>query len=311
MDKPDLEDLKQFVLEHPFPTDILIETIAYCNLKCIMCPQSRLSRPKGKMSFELWKKIIDEVASKSPQTKIWPALMGEPLLLGDENFRMIRYAKDRGIQYIALNSNLGVFRKDMIDGFFDSGLDELIVGIDAFTPETYAKIRVGGDLETLVENIHFIIDEKEKRGLSHPIVTLQYIVMDENEHEEEAFVDYWVKQGKKLKLKVKPRTGWSEAVEPWRGIVNVSQQDRHLPCTWLLRQMTIFWDGHVPQCDGDWDGKTRFGDVNRQSIEEIWNGSLKTLRNRHMQLDFNFYPCNKCEDWQAGRSKNIECGSDA
>jgi len=308
MERPDLENLRQFVKDYKFPTDILVETIAKCNLRCVMCPQDKLTRRRGKMSFELWKKIVGEVAEKNPSTKIWPALMGEPLLMGNEIFEWIKYAKDKGVGYIALNSNLQAFKKEMIDAFFESQIDELLIGFDGFTPETYEKIRVNGKLATLMENTNFILDERERRGVSYPIVTLQYIVMDENEHEEQPFIDYWRQSGRKVKLKIKPRTGWSDAVKPWTKIVNVTQEDRFLPCTWLLRQMTIFWDGTVPQCDGDYNGVTKFGDVTTQCIEEIWNGKLKGVRERHMRLDFKFYPCNRCEDWQAGRSKTIWCG---
>ncbi len=308
LSKPDLEELKQFVKIYKFPTDILIETIATCNLNCIMCPQNKLTRKKGAMSFELWKKIVDEVAEKSPETKLWPALMGEPLLLRKKIFKMLKYAKDKGIKHISLNTNLMTFKKEMTDDLFDCRLDELIVGIDGFTPETYEKIRRNAKLSTVLENLHYIIEQKEKNGLSHPIITLQYIVMDENEQEEEAFIEYWRKSGKDVRLKVKPKTGWAAAVDVWSNIKNYGQDERFMPCTWLLRQMTIFWDGKIPQCDGDWNGKTNYGDVNKDSIEEIWK-RLKTIRDKHMNLEFDFYPCNRCDDWQAGRSLFIKCGS--
>lgn len=305
--KPNLDELKQFVKAYKFPTDILIETIATCNLNCIMCPQDRLTRKRGSMSFELWKKIVDEVVEKSPETKLWPAVMGEALLLGQKIFDMLKYAKDRGIRHISLNTNLMAFKKEMIDALFESRLDELIVGIDGFTPETYEKIRRKGNLQTVLDNLHLILDEKEKRMLDHPVITLQYIVMDENEHEQEAFINYWVKSGRDVRLKVKPKTGWASAVDVWSNIKNYEQNERFMPCTWLLRQMTILWDGRVPQCDGDWDAKTNYGNVNDSSIEEIWQ-RLKVIRDRHMNLDFDFYPCNCCDDWQAGRSLFIECG---
>jgi radical SAM protein with 4Fe4S-binding SPASM domain len=262
------------------------------------------------MEFRLWEKIVGEVAHKSPGTKIWPALMGEPLLMGNTIFEWIGFAKDMGIQYIALNTNLQAFKQEMLDPLFNSRVDEVLVGFDGITPGTYEKIRVKGKFERLLRALELILEEKEQRGTSYPQITLQFIVMDENEHEEQAFIDYWMKSGRKVKLKIKPRTGWADAVKPWSGIVNVSQDSRHLPCTWLLRQMTIFWNGKVPQCDGDYNGLTDFGDVNTQTIEEIWNSKLKKIRNRHMNLDFNFSPCNKCEDWQAGRSVNIICGDE-
>ncbi len=305
--KPDLEALKQFVKEHPFPTDLLVETTAYCNLACIMCPQEKLTRPKGTMTFALWKKIVDEVAEKYPKTIIWPALMGEPLL--DKGiFQKVEYASNKGI-HIALNSNLNAFKKEMTDDLFNSKVPEIIVGMDGFKPETYEKVRVNGDHKKMMNALSHIIEEKKKRNLDYPKITLQYIVMDENEDEVEDFVSYWEKSGKKVTLKIKPRTGWADGVGAWTNIINVNQEERNLPCTWLIRQMTVFWNGQVPQCDGDWDGKTSFGNVNENSLEEIWTGALKKIRDRHMNLSFKFSPCDVCEDWQAGMSDKIECGT--
>ncbi len=307
MDKPDLEDLQQFVKEYAFPTDILIETTARCNLNCIMCPQEKLTRPAGRISGELWRKIIDEVAATAPETNIWPALMGEPLLHPDI-FPMIAYAKDQGIQQIHMNSNLMAFKPAMLEDLFASRLDELVIGLDGATDRTFAKIRHGGDLFEVVGNIMMIIDEKEKRGLDHPRITLQFIVMDENAHEEQQFIDFWQQAGRDVHLKIKHRSGWADGVEPGQRICNVPQTDRHMPCTWLLRQMTIFWNGDIPQCDGDYDGRTNFGNVTATSLKKIWQQNLKVIRERHQRLDFNFAPCNGCEDWQAGRSKWIDCG---
>ena len=307
MEKPDLEDLKQFVKEYSFPTDVLVEVITQCNLNCIMCPQSRLTRPIGKMSFDLWKKIVDEIAQKSPETRLWPALMGEPLLLDPEIFEMITYAKGQGVD-IHLNTNLALFKTKMLSSLMDCGIHEILIGFDGATAETYEKIRKGAKFNKVLENINNILDEKTRRKAEFPRITLQFIVMEENEHEEQAFIDYWKNSGKRVSLKIKPRLGWSDGVEPWQRIKNVKKEDRNLPCTYLLRQMTIFWNGHVPQCDGDWDGQINMGNINQQTLEEIWMGRLKKVRDRHMGLDFNFPPCNKCEDWQGGRAKWVECG---
>ncbi len=308
MDKPDLKRLEPFVAEHDFPTDILVETLAHCNLACSMCPQDRLSRPRGRMSYALWCKLMDEVAHERPQTRIWPALMGEPLIMAPEIFRWFRYAKDAGVQRIAMNSNLNLLRPHLVDGLIASGVDEVIVGLDAARSETYASIRVNGDLGRVQHAIRQLIETRERRGSSTPQLTLQFIVMDENEDEEEAFVEFWQRSGLPVNLKIKPRTGWAGTVPVWSGMVEDRDADR-MPCTWLLRQMTVLWNGQVPQCDGDWDGRTRFGDASRQSIREIWNGSLTRIRQRHLSGDYDFSPCRDCEDWSAGLSRTVHCAA--
>jgi len=309
MKKERIEDLRQFVTEHQFPTDILVEVITKCNLNCIMCPHDQMTREQGRMSMQLWRKIIDEVAEVSPDTRIWPAVMGEPLLRGGEIFEMVRYASDKGVE-VHLNTNMKAFEPEMLDPLFDSGLVELLIGLDGASPKVYETVRRTGNYSRVIENIHLILDEKERRGLDKPRLTLQFIVMEENAHEQEAFVQYWQGTGKKVRLKLKPRTGWVGAVSPWFNGDDPLSAARDIPCTWLLRQMTVFWNGHIPQCDGDWDGGTFMGDVNRQSLLEIWQGPLKLLRERHLRLDFKDLPCENCLDWQAGRSRWVQCGDE-
>lgn len=309
LDRPDMKAQGRFVLVHEMPTDILLEVVSHCNMDCIMCPQSRLTRGRGTMSFDLWKKIVDELAQKAPHIKIWPTLMGEPLLLGRRLFKYLKYAKQQGMQHVSLNTNLGVLRDDWMDDLFDARFDELVISMDGITKETYEKIRVGGKIETILKNIDTILDQKERRKAEFPKITIQYIVMDENEHEQDAFVEYWEKQNRNLKLKIKPRTGWAAAVDSWNAVDDVVKNDERIPCTWLLRQLTVFWDGRVPQCDGDWDLQyQQCGDATVQTIEEIWDGRLKELRQKHLRHEWSHEPCNSCQDWAAGTAEFLEYG---
>ncbi len=305
--RPDLQNLQQYVVVHEMPTDILVELTAHCNLACIMCPHKDLTRPKGNMSFDLWKKIIDELAAKKPDIRIWPALMGESFLLGEKLFDYIRYAKDRGMQRLTLNTNLNVFQPEWLDALFDCGLDEMIVSMDGASKQVYEQIRRNASYETLLANLGAILYEKRRRGVDHPRIVLQFVVMEENEHEQQAFFEFWRDRGADVELKIKPRTGWSYAVENWQQVEDVARNEKRIPCTWLLRQMTVLWDGRVPQCDGDWDLKYACcGDANTQSLEDIWNGRLKELREKHLHGEWDFEPCRSCRDWAAGTADFYE-----
>lgn len=309
MERPNLkEQLSEYIRLYEFPTDILIETTSVCNLKCIMCPQPKLTRPSGTMTFELWKKLIDEIAEKSPDTKIWPALMGEPLV-DKIIFKRLKYAKDRGLTQVNMNSNLMLFKDHMIDPFFDCGFDAMYVGMDGATPDTYAKIRVNGKLEKVQERLFFIVNEKAKRNLSKPDITVQFICMDENEHEEQAFLDHWQSLGLDINIKVRPRLDWASGVEAWSKLKDFNPTER-VPCTWLLRQMAVYWDGQVPQCDADWNGATDFGNANNSSIEVIWKDKIKVLQEKHLSYQFDASPlCPSCDEWKAGLSQYIQVGT--
>jgi len=66
---------------------------------------------------------------------------------------MIAYAKRKGLTDVVLNSNANLLDESAAKGLINSGLDALYVGIDAFTPHTYSKLRVGGNFEKTVQNV--------------------------------------------------------------------------------------------------------------------------------------------------------------
>jgi hypothetical protein len=48
-----------------------------------------------------------------------------------------------------------------------------------------------------------------------------------------------------------------------------------VPCSRILRQLDVNYDGYVPLCCVDGHGKVIFGNLNEISIEELWNNPLR------------------------------------
>jgi radical SAM protein with 4Fe4S-binding SPASM domain len=296
--KANLEGVKKTLSRTDFPVCVIVETIARCNLSCIMCPQPNLKRARGQMDFKVFKKIVDEIAAESPETHVWLALMGEPLLIGYEFIKMVRYAKGNGIRHLHLNTNACLMTEQLCTELIKSGLDEIIVGMDAYTEETYRKIRVGGDFKKTVSQIEFLLRKKQELGSDNPTVVMQFIVMEENEHEVEAFKSQWL--SKQAVVKVRPKLGWGTGVRADN--LDLADSERTFPCPWLTRTVSIHWTGKFGQCDADFEGSYSPGDIRTESIKEIWNGELAKRRERHWAGDFSHDLCRNCRDWQAGRS---------
>ena len=256
------------------------------------------------MSFDTFKKIVDEIARESPDTRLWLAIMGEALLLGDKLIEMILYAKKAGVINIHLNTNAVLMKPDLCEKLIMAGVSEIIIGIDSYREETYDKIRVGGDLTTVVENIKYLLDVIKERKLSQPRLYLQYILMDENEEEFEDFKQFWLNLG--AKLKVRPKIGWGTAVDTHRSL-NLPPAARTFPCPMLIRNCAIHWNGNFAHCsDADFEGEYSPGNIKNMSIKEVWNGELAKRREQHWKGDFSHDLCKNCRDWQTGRSLFFE-----
>ncbi len=288
-----------------YPSLIVVETTTDCNLNCSICPRDRLTRPKGEMQQFLYEKIVNDISLYSAHdTQFWIAFMGEPLTNGTLALERLNYAVKKGLTNINLNTNLVPANKELCYKLIDTGINKIIVSLDAATSEVYDKIRCGGNFNKVLENIDNLLVAKLKNKSNDTEIIVQFIVMDENQQEIEAFKKLFL--DKKITLKIRGKLAWGNTIEA--NNLDLPNESRDYPCPWSNRGFVIHVTGQVGQCDMAWDGKYYYGDINHQSIAEIWNGKLANLRERHWNLDFNFDPCDKCKDWQCGRAEIIYCG---
>jgi len=285
-----------------FPKVVLIDTISYCNLKCSMCVHKEMKRKKGIMAWDLFTKIIDEIAEIDKHVRVWMVFFGEALLLKKRKpniFDMIGYAKSKGLTDVVLNSNANLLDHNAAQSLIQSGLDAIYIGIDAITPETYAKLRVGGNYQKAVQNTIHLIGLKRLLNSNKPEVFVQFVEMDENKEEEEDFIKFWKKQG--AIVKIRPKVSWAGEINAPNLILD--NKDRW-PCHWAMQTMSITDTGKVVTCAVDLDAKFVAGDISKYSIKEIWNGKLKELRMLHKAKSFRGLPnhCRDCKDWQSARS---------
>ena len=55
--------IQYYLLDGIFPRGLMIEPSNICNANCVFCPSSDITRSRGFMTFELFKKIIDEAVT--------------------------------------------------------------------------------------------------------------------------------------------------------------------------------------------------------------------------------------------------------
>lgn len=285
-----------------FPRVVLIDTVSFCNLQCSMCVHKEMTRKKGIMPWALFTRIIDEIAKTNRDVRVWMVFFGEALLLKRKKpsiFDMIAYAKGKGLTDVVLNSNATLMDEKAARGLIDSGLDAVYIGLDAFCEDTYSKVRVGGDYDKTVEQVIRLLHLKKEMRSEKPEVFVQFVEMDINASEKEAFIDFWKKQG--ATVKIRPKVSWAGLIEAPN--LTLGDEDRW-PCYWAMQTLSITDTGKVVTCAVDLDARHVAGDVNVQSLKEIWNSSLKELRFLHRSRSFNHLPdpCRNCKDWQSARA---------
>lgn len=287
----------------PFPPQVVVETTNACNLNCLYCGRSYMDRLKGNMTRSIFGKIVSEIALVSPLTDILPTFIGEALMFGDELFNRLSLARRLGCRKIVLNTN-GVLVEKFIDQILEGNIDRIIISCDAHTQETYQKIRRGkGEdiLKKVYNGIHALKEAQEKLCINRPFIEVAFTVFEENEHEVDSFVEYWQRHG--VITKIHPK-GFHAGVIPG-GEYRISTESDRIPCGWGRDTAVILWNGNVVLCPCDANARFLAGNIETQSISEIWNGPLKWIRELHFRRRFKELPevCRKCPDWLSRSSE--------
>lgn len=282
-----------------FPLTVLLDTANYCNLRCSMCARQVMTRKKGRMKRDLIEKVVDEIAMVNKNTRLWMNFYGEALIIKRTGlYEMIAYAKQKQIGTVLINTNANLLDEGCTRRLIDSGLDEMHIGIDAATLETYQKLRVGGDFDKVVRNAKKAIKIVRNSPKKKPKIVIQFVETQENKEEKDRFIEYWKKEG--VPVLVRPKVSWAGAVRA----DNLTRIDRQ-PCYWGMDTATVAWDGQVVLCAVDYDGKFIAGNVNDKSLQSIWQGKLKEIRDLQKQGKYDDLPpiCHNCKDWQATKVK--------
>ena len=131
------------------PFAFQIEATNYCNLRCPMCPHDLMEREVGYMSFDLFKRVIDEVRDYSTEVRLHN--MGESLFHRQID-QLIDYAKANGIKTV-LSSNASALTERAAIKILDAGLDELLISFDGASKETYEFLREGARYDKVLEKV--------------------------------------------------------------------------------------------------------------------------------------------------------------
>jgi len=282
------------------PHIFVIESTNHCNLNCMMCPRRHMTRKVEHMKLDTFKKIIDQ--SKGFVYEVGLDLFGEPLMCPDI-FNMIRYAKDSGIKNVAMSTNATLLNESNAKKILESDLDLLVIDLDGYTKETYEKIRNGAKHDISVKNIMRFGEMKreyEKQNKKVPFVYLQIIRMKETENEIPEWIKFWEKYP--FHLFVKKFNTWAQQDDFVTSLAKNEQKVKpdvkRYPCAWLWEQMIFTVNGDVVPCCADYDSKIILGNVNDNTVEEIWYGEkYRRLRELHKKGN---YPsiCGKCIEWK-------------
>ncbi len=272
-----------------FPVHLAIESTSVCNLKCPMCFQTdpafyAIKENLGNMPMDLFKKVIDEGTSKG-LFSVKLSIRGEPMIhkqLED----MVAYCREKGVLEVMFNTNGTYLTEERSRKILAAEPHLIIFSIDSMNKERFERIRKKAKFEQVVSNVERFLEIKKKEFPNSITKTrVQMTVVPEAEQDIDELRDYWKSKVDQVAIK--------------RVLIRMHEHvvENTKPCRVLWQRLDIHFDGKVWLCDNDYTGKLLLGNVNDESVEEIWHKpALDHLRVRHQRGDKNTIdPCKFCD----------------
>jgi hypothetical protein len=290
--------VKDLLVSHRWrsrPQHLAFEITGACDAKCIHCPRQEMDRPKRQMPFELFQRMIDQAAEMRIPDLV-PNGYGEILLIRNLG-NYLEYVRRKPHRFrILCNSNGHLMTDEKIDLFLKYRVHLLNITIDGATPETAQSVRVGLDTRQIEDNIHRLLARRKALRLRYPQVRVGMVLIPQNRHEAEAFLKKWTGVVEYVGLGgFSTRIGSREMQEE----TPLALHESH-PCVLPFRELNIWSDGKAVLCCEDWNEEHVVGDLNTQTLRQIWRGAmLREVRRLHASLQGDQIAlCARCNVWR-------------
>ncbi len=316
----DFENKKTEILS--LPQAVFVELTLNCNLHCPMCRPKGRYLPEQNMSFDIFKKIADELF---PYAKVVDLRgSGESTILPDF-VKYIEYANSFNTQ-LKLVTNLSIQNDELWELLIRN---HFILGIsfDAATPLNFERIRAGAKFQIVMDNLKKLVSYSQKHDVPIENIYLTTVVQGGNISEIPDILKIAHKIGinriKLFPLKCSEHNPnnlihYQNSVRSMFDAISVISDDLGLmveigaslsqslafsnsipnPCIHPWMYCYVDYQGGIGFCD-HLNGKPEYtlGNIKTETFKNIWNNSsFQELRKEHVEQLFGpmFLPCEWC-----------------
>jgi MoaA/NifB/PqqE/SkfB family radical SAM enzyme len=276
----------------PLPSIYWLDITRQCNLKCLMCPQSRgLALRPAQMPLSMLKSIVDDICGNRPLIKLYTS--GEPLL-HDGLFEIIDYAGVRACRTM-IHTNATSLTPEISRRILSSSLTFLSFSFDGCSREVYERLRPPAEFAEVQSNIRQYLDLRRIYGHG-PHTTIEIIRMRDTDSLIQPFVEEWMTSGVD-DVRIAPYLTWHGLVDD-RHVERRPPAPLFKPCAAPFQHGCILSDGTAVPCCLDVNGDLPLGNVTQNRFQEIWSGD--NYRRLRLQMLTGTFPsdciCERCDN---------------
>ena len=262
-------------------TEINIEFVSYCNLRCTLCSLDH-NKPKIRMSEEILKTFFEDFLS-NPQFRSVKTIhlynAGEVLLHPklEEMLAIIKQfkqtAKEKNIFFpqIALLTNATILNEKNTNILLQSGLlDYIRFSMDGGSKEKFEEMRSRAKWDEFVKNITHFCEQNNKNAKKIPtgIITLV-------EYQNKLNTNWMSDDFKHLLnmvdgYELRYANNWGGEVEI-EELKNKTKKNFKVGCSLLMHQLVLLPNGDVTVCCADLNSKGVIGNITTEKLFDIYS----------------------------------------
>jgi radical SAM protein with 4Fe4S-binding SPASM domain len=307
------------------PVSILIDPSNVCNFKCTFCPTGNIDmrrkskRPIGRMSYELFKKIINDISKFESKINIIKLYKdGEPLL-NKNIYKMINYAKKKNITNdLHITTNASLLNRENTANLINAGIDSIKISVEHVSNKGYKDITQISHTtyDDIYNNVAYLYKYKMA---NNPNVRLHVKIEDTGltKKEIQKFMSDFTPISDTISID--HLMGWASTGEQdlTLGVNSDKKTDGSYKsnneknvCPTIFYSLSISFNGDISPCCIDWNHSLVLGNVNDNSLLEIWNGeSVKSFRLDQLMGKRKSYDLCKSCDYLASRPSSTNLDS--
>ncbi len=312
----------------PSPFVFNIETTNYCNMSCVMCQRSTdlkkklrhmdnntfniiasQIKPQNGPVFKKWLEFVDnqlrEESHPSENNFYFDVVsqsitlhgFGEPLLDPKLPDRVSLLTKNNVLSYFSCNPcNV---RMDFIKKLFESGTGYIKFAIDSMDDNEAKNIRgKNADFTNSYKKVLEVLELKQQME-ADTVIVLTMLDFSDDDNNKTRFLGLWKDNDVYAYVKsVDNKWLLDKSSKTEKTIGDNKSHYKKQYCEYAWTSVTILADGSVVPCTQDINGTWVFGNVNDQSLSDIWNSEkYREFRKLHLSKDVpeDFMCHSKCD----------------
>jgi radical SAM protein with 4Fe4S-binding SPASM domain len=200
--------------------------------------------------------------------------MNEPLLKRDI-WKYIQYARENGFINIFFSTNGILLTEKNIRNIIESGVTKIFVSLDAFTKETYTKLRGYSGFEIIQQNILNFLQIRKELNLTYPLIRINFLKNKENISELDSFISFWQNKADMINIQE------MNELLGTKSELYIEKQAEYR-CSMPFKQLVINSWGDILPCCTMHGIQHKIGNVRDTSLQVAWNSpKINYLRDLH------------------------------